>query len=103
MLKTISLIALVAFSTAAHAQARGQDSASHVYRDYTHATPGNGAVPHASCTLNGSIAANADGSGQLLTCKQHKWTEFAGAVSLQDTSTGVHAGEHIVPQSARQA
>uniref|UniRef100_UPI003BEEB828 hypothetical protein n=1 Tax=Burkholderia arboris TaxID=488730 RepID=UPI003BEEB828 len=41
-------------------------------------TPGAVATPRASCPINGAIAQNRDGRGQVLSCQDHVWLPIGG-------------------------
>ncbi|VWC47087.1 hypothetical protein BLA23254_07446 [Burkholderia lata] len=41
-------------------------------------TPGAVATPRASCPLNGALAQNNDGRGQILSCQDHVWLPIGG-------------------------
>ncbi|MBN3761074.1 shufflon system plasmid conjugative transfer pilus tip adhesin PilV [Burkholderia sp. Ac-20365] len=41
---------------------------------------GNVATPNTACTTNGVIAANSDGSGQILSCQYGNWLPIGGRV-----------------------
>ncbi|TDA45585.1 hypothetical protein [Burkholderia pyrrocinia] len=41
-------------------------------------TPGAVATPRASCPINGAMAQNSDGRGQVLSCQDHVWLPIGG-------------------------
>ncbi|KUY50302.1 MULTISPECIES: hypothetical protein [unclassified Burkholderia] len=41
-------------------------------------TPGAIATPRASCPVNGAMAQNSDGRGQVLSCQDHVWLPIGG-------------------------
>lgn len=65
-------------------------------------TPGAIATPRAWCPVNGAMAQNSDGRGQLLSCQDHAWLPIGGP-ALRQGYFMVQNGWGFRHQTARRA